>query len=100
MGESVNDLAVIVSWIIARPMLVHALLFPGDAVLVIKEADKAAQPSCDKIRAGNLMLASALLLSGNSYATVGLMFRFCNLQYFSKHCLLITTESVHFPCCE
>ena len=60
----------------------------------------AAQPSCDKIRAGNLMLASALLLSGNSYATVGLMFRFCNLQYFSKHCLLITTESVHFPCCE
>ena len=44
----------------------------------------AAQPSCDKIRAGNLMLASALLLSGNSYTKVGLMFRFCNLQYFSK----------------
>ncbi|CAB4019001.1 Hypothetical predicted protein, partial [Paramuricea clavata] len=44
----------------------------------------AAQPSCDKIRAGNLMLASALLLSGNSYAKVGLMFNFCNLQYFSS----------------
>ena len=44
----------------------------------------AAQPSCDKIRAGYLMLASALLLSGNLYAKVGLMFRFCKLQYFSK----------------
>jgi hypothetical protein len=44
MGESVNDLAVIVSWIIARPMLVHALLFPGDAVLVIKEADRQLNP--------------------------------------------------------
>ena len=30
------------------------------------------------------MLASALLLSGNSYTKVGLMFTFCNLQYFSK----------------
>ncbi len=44
----------------------------------------AAQPSCDKIRAGNLILASALLFSGNSYAKVGLMFNFCNLQYFSS----------------
>ncbi|CAB4036787.1 Hypothetical predicted protein, partial [Paramuricea clavata] len=39
MGESTNDLAVIVSWIIARPML-----FPGDAVLVIKEADGQLNP--------------------------------------------------------
>ncbi len=44
----------------------------------------AAQPSCNKIRAGNLMLASALLLSGNSYTKVGMMFNFCNLQYFSS----------------
>ena len=44
----------------------------------------AAQPSCDKMRAGNLMLGSALLLSGNSYTKVGLMFNFCNLQYFSS----------------
>ena len=44
----------------------------------------AAQPSCDKIRAGNLVLASSLLLSGNSYTKVGLMFNFCNLQYFSS----------------
>ena len=42
-----------------------------------------AQPPCKKIRAGNLTLASALLLSGNSYTKVGLMFNFCNLQYFS-----------------
>jgi hypothetical protein len=44
----------------------------------------AAQPSCNNIRAGNLTLASALLLSGNSYTKVGLMFNFCNLQYFSS----------------
>ena len=44
----------------------------------------AAQPSCDKVRVGNLMLASSLLLSGNLYAKVGLMFNFCNLQYFSS----------------
>ena len=43
----------------------------------------AAQPSCDKIRAGNLVLASSLL-SGNSYTKVGLIFNFCNLQYFSS----------------
>ena len=42
------------------------------------------QPSCNKIRAGNLVLASALLLSGNSYTKVGLMFNFCYLQYFSS----------------
>ena len=30
------------------------------------------------------MLGSALLLSGNSYTKVGLMFNFCNLQYFSS----------------
>jgi hypothetical protein len=84
MGVSVNDLAVIVSWIATRPMLVHALLFSGDAVLVIKGSRWAAQHSCDMIRAGNLMLASALLLFVNSYTKVGLMFRFCNLQYFSK----------------
>ena len=44
----------------------------------------ASQPSCNKIRAGNLTLASAVLLSGNSYTKVGLMFNFCNLQYFSS----------------
>ena len=44
----------------------------------------AAQPSCNKIRAGNLVLASSLLLSGNSYTKVGLMFNFCKLQYFSS----------------
>lgn len=44
----------------------------------------ASQPSCNNIRAGNLVLASALFLSGNSYMKIGLMFNFCNLQYFSS----------------
>ena len=51
--------------------------------LDIKEA-WGAQPMCENLRAGNLLLASALLLSGNSYTKVGLMFRFFKLQYFSK----------------
>ena len=44
----------------------------------------AAQPMCENLRAGNLLLASSLLLSGNSYTKVGMMFRFFKLQYFSK----------------
>ena len=44
----------------------------------------AAQPTCSNVKAGNLVLASSLLLSGNSLTKVGLMFKFSNLQYFSK----------------
>ena len=44
----------------------------------------AAQPTCSNVKAGNLVLASSLLLSGNSFTKVGLMFKFCNLQYCSK----------------
>lgn len=43
----------------------------------------AAQPTCEGVRAGNLILASSLLFSGNSYQKVGMMFKFCNIQYFS-----------------
>ena len=52
----------------------------------------AAQPSCNKIRAGNLTLASALLLSGNSYTKVGIMFNFCNLHIFHQHCSISTSS--------
>ena len=44
----------------------------------------AAQPTCSNVKAGNLVLASSLLVSGNSFTKVGLIFKFCNLQYFSK----------------
>ena len=44
----------------------------------------ASQPTCDKLRAGNLLLASSILLSGNSFTKVGLLFKFLNLQYFSS----------------
>ena len=44
----------------------------------------AAQPTCSNVRAGNLILASSLLLSGNSFTKKGMMFKFCNIQYFSK----------------
>ena len=36
------------------------------------------------IRAGNLTLASSLLFSGNSFRKVGMMFKFCNIQFFSQ----------------
>lgn len=44
----------------------------------------ASQPTCDNLRAGNLLLASCILLSGNSFTKVGLLFKFLNLQYFSS----------------
>lgn len=44
----------------------------------------AAQPTCKQVRAGNLILASSLLFSGNSYRKIGMMFKFCNIQYFSQ----------------
>ena len=44
----------------------------------------AAQPTFSNVKAGNLVLASSLLLSGNSLTKIGLMFQLCNLQYFSK----------------
>ena len=71
--------------------LIYHTTYVGTCLVVSWKCDSghvggrwAAQPSCSKIRAGNLMLASALLLSGNSYTKVGLMFNFCNLQYFSQ----------------
>ena len=54
----------------------------------------AAQPMCENLRAGNLLLASALLLSGNSYQKIGMMFRFLKLQYFSKT-LFIQYQSLY-----
>ena len=44
----------------------------------------ASQPTCDNLRAGNLLLASSIILSGNSFTKVGLLFKFLNLQYFSS----------------
>ena len=43
-----------------------------------------SQPTVHKLRAGNLLLASSLLLSGNSYTKIGLMFKFMNMQYISQ----------------
>ena len=44
----------------------------------------AAQPTCKQVRAGNLTLASSLLFSGNSFRKVGVVFKFCNIQFFSQ----------------
>jgi hypothetical protein len=43
-----------------------------------------SQPTVHKLRAGNLLLASSLLLSANSYTKIGLMFKFMNMQYISQ----------------
>ena len=59
----------------------------------------AAQPKCKQVRAGNLTLASSLLFSGNSFRKVGMMFKFCNIQFFTNTVLSVP-EFVHRPCCE
>ncbi|CAB3985659.1 Hypothetical predicted protein, partial [Paramuricea clavata] len=45
----------------------------------------SAQPQCEGIRAGNLLLASAIPLSGNSYTKVGFLCKVMNLHFFSKN---------------
>ena len=44
----------------------------------------SAQPQCEGIRAGNLLLASAIPLSGNSYTKIGFLCKVMNLHFFSK----------------
>ena len=45
----------------------------------------AAQPTCEGIRAGNLILASAIPLSGNSFTKIGFLCKVMKLHYFSKN---------------
>ena len=84
MDAFVNNRGVVACWNTVKPMLEHVWLYPGDVPVGIKGGRWAAQPMCENLRAGNLLLASALLLSGNSYQKIGMMFRFLKLQYFSK----------------
>ena len=44
----------------------------------------ASQPTCAGLRAGNLLLASAIALSGNSYTKIGFLFKVMNMTYISK----------------
>ena len=44
----------------------------------------ASQPTCEDVRAGNLLLASAIALSGNSFTKVGFLFKIYNIAFFSK----------------
>ena len=44
----------------------------------------SAQPLTNRMRAGNLLLSSCLLLSGNSYTKTALFFKFLNLKFISK----------------
>ena len=73
----------------------HALMYTkryvGTCLVVVWKCNSghfggrwSAQPTCCNVKAGNLALASSLLLSGNSFTKIGLMFKFYNLQYFSK----------------
>ena len=44
----------------------------------------SAQPLTNRMRAGNLLLSSCLLLSGNSYTKTALFFKFLNVKFISK----------------
>ena len=45
----------------------------------------AAQPTCQGVCAGNLLLATAMPLSGNSYTKIGFMCNVMILQFFPKN---------------
>ena len=44
----------------------------------------ASQPTCAGLWAGNLLLASAIALSGNSFTKIGFLFKIMNMKYISK----------------
>lgn len=44
----------------------------------------SSQPMINKMRAGNLLLSSCLLLSGNSFKKIALFFKFLNLKFISS----------------
>ena len=44
----------------------------------------ASQPTCAGLWAGNLQLASAIVMSGNSYTEIGFLFKIMNMTYISK----------------
>ena len=44
----------------------------------------ASHPKCEGVRAGNLLLASSICLSGNSFKKVGLLFYFFKSGFISK----------------
>ena len=45
----------------------------------------ASQPTCEGVRAGNLLLASAIAISGSSFTKTGFLFKIMNLAYFSRN---------------
>lgn len=45
----------------------------------------ASQPTCMRIRVANLLLASAIVLSGNSYTKIGFLFKIMKLKFISKN---------------
>ena len=44
----------------------------------------SSQPMYNGMRVGNMLLSSCLLLSGNSYTKIALLFKFVNLKFISK----------------
>ncbi|XP_028418400.1 uncharacterized protein LOC114543733 [Dendronephthya gigantea] len=53
----------------------------------------AAQPTCEGVRAGNLLLASAIPLSGNSYTKIRFLFQVMNLLGGIKEFVLAEREN-------
>ena len=45
----------------------------------------ASQPTCANLRSGNLLLASAIAISGNSFIKIGFLFKIMKLKYISKN---------------
>lgn len=44
----------------------------------------SSQPMFNKLRAGNLLLSTCLLLSGNSFTKIAMFFKFLNLKFISN----------------
>jgi hypothetical protein len=71
--------------------LLYKKTFCGTCLVVSWQCDAghfggrwASQPKCEGVRAGNILLASSICLSGNSFKKIGFLFQSMKLAYFSK----------------
>ena len=72
------------AWKYQKTYVGSCLVFTWKCSSGHKGGSWSSQPMFNRLRAGNLLLSSCLLLSGNSFTKIALFFKFLNLKFISK----------------
>ena len=72
------------AWKYQKTYVGSCLVFTWKCFSGHKGGSWSSQPMFNRLRAGNLLLSSCLLLSGNSFTKIALFFKFLNLKFISK----------------